>query len=122
MRIAPLVDPETFTRETMVLPCSNPETGIRVDMIFSFSPFEQQAIGRARIVRIGLADVRFTSLEDLLVHKLIAGRPRDLEDARIVLLKNPNADLDYMRHWLGEFSALTNENYLNRLNGTLDSN
>jgi len=115
MKITPLVDPETFTRETMVLPCSDPETGIRVDMIFSFSPFEQLAIDRARSVRIGETDVRFASLEDLLIHKLIAGRARDLEDARIVLLKNPSADLDYIRHWLAEFSKLTDENYLDRL-------
>jgi hypothetical protein len=38
MKITPLVNPETFTRETMVLPCSDPETSIRVDMTFSFSP------------------------------------------------------------------------------------
>lgn len=125
MKITPLVDPETFTRETMVLPCSDPETGIRVDMIFSFSPFEQLAISRARTVHIGEADICFASLEDLLVHKFIAGRARDLEDARVVLLKNPNADLAYIRHWLSEFSILTNENYLDRLDRILqglDSN
>lgn len=121
MKIVPLVDPATFTRETMVLPCSDPESGIRIDMIFSFSPFERQAIGRARAVRIRDTDVRFTSLEDLLVHKLIAGRPRDLEDARIVLVKNPNADLAYVRRWLGEFSVLTNENYIDRLDRILSS-
>jgi hypothetical protein len=121
MGLTPLVDPATFTRETMVLPCSDPETGIRVDMIFSFSPFEQLAISRARIVRIGKADVRFASLEDLLIHKIIAGRPRDLEDARIILLKNPHSDIAYIRHWLAEFATLTNENYLDRLDRILSS-
>jgi hypothetical protein len=119
MKITPLVDPTTFTRQTMVLPCSDPETGIRVDLIFSFSPFEQLAIGRARIVRIGETDVCFASLEDLVVHKLIAGRARDLEDARIILLKNRNADLPYIRHWLAEFSTLTSDNYLDRLDQVL---
>jgi len=33
----PLVDPETFTRRTLVLPCQDQQTGIRVDFIFSFS-------------------------------------------------------------------------------------
>jgi predicted nucleotidyltransferase len=119
MKITPLVDPTTFTRQTMVLPCSDPETGIRVDLIFSFSPFEQLAIGRARILRIGETDVCFASLEDLVVLKLIAGRARDLEDARIILLKNRNADLSYIRHWLTEFSTLTSENYLDRLDQVL---
>jgi hypothetical protein len=119
--LTPLVDPAIFTRETMVLPCSDPETGVRVDLIFSFSPYEQLAIGRARIVRLGEADVRFASLEDLLIHKLIAGRPRDLEDARIILLKNPHSDLVDIRHWLAEFEALTNEDYSGRLDRILTS-
>ena len=34
----PLSDDEQFTRETMVFPCQDPNTGIRVDFIFSFSP------------------------------------------------------------------------------------
>ncbi len=122
MRLTPLVDPATFTRETMVLPCSDPETGIRVDLIFSFSPYEMRAISRARVVRIGEADVCFASLEDLLVHKIVAGRARDLEDARIILIKNPKADLAYIRYWLSEFSSLTNENCLDRLDRILDSN
>jgi len=115
MQITPLVDPESFTRQTMVLPCSDPETGIRVDLIFSFSQFEQLAIGRANSVRLGDAMVRFASLEDLLIHKLFAGRPRDLEDARLILLKNPHADLSYIRRWLTELSSSTGENYQNRL-------
>jgi predicted nucleotidyltransferase len=121
MRLTPLVDPEIFTRETMVLPCSDPETGIRVDLIFSFSPFERLAISRARVVRIGEADVSFASLEDLLVHKIVAGRARDLEDARIILLKNTNADFVYVRRWLSEFSTLTGEDYLDRLDRILPS-
>jgi hypothetical protein len=121
MRIAPLVDPEVFTRETMVLPCTDPETGIRVDLIFSFSPFEQLAISRANAVRLGAVEVSFASLEDLLIHKLFAGRPRDLDDARVILLKNPNADLAYIQHWLRELSASTGENYLDRLDRTLKS-
>ena len=35
--LRPLVEPETFTKQTMVLPCQDPETGIRVDFAFSFS-------------------------------------------------------------------------------------
>jgi hypothetical protein len=99
----------------MVLPCSDPPSGIRVDLIFSFSPFEHLAISRARTVRIGRAELRFASLEDLVIHKLIAGRARDLEDVRHILLKNPAADLSYIRRWLDEFMAATGERYGERL-------
>ncbi|MFV2045673.1 MAG: hypothetical protein ACC700_20895, partial [Anaerolineales bacterium] len=32
MDLVPLVDPEVFTRKTMVLPCQDPATDIRVDL------------------------------------------------------------------------------------------
>lgn len=41
LRLNPLVEPESFTRRTMVLPCVDPDTDIRVDFIFSFTPYER---------------------------------------------------------------------------------
>ena len=114
-----LVDPEVFTRQTMVLPCADPQSGMRVDFILSFSHFEQLAISRALTIKMGNAELRFASLEDLIIHKLIAGRARDLEDVKNVFLKNPAADLPYIRHWLAEFAAVTSEPYEERLNQIL---
>ena len=37
------------------------------------------------------------------VVKIFAGRPRDIEDVRTVLLKNPDIDVQYIRKWLKEF-------------------
>ncbi len=112
--LAPLVDPESFTRSTMVLPCQDPVTKIRVDLIFSFSLYEREAIQRAGVVEIGAARVRFASVEDLIIHKVIAGRPRDLEDVRILLVKNPRADLAMIRRVLTEFSDSLSEPLLER--------
>lgn len=117
--LKPLVSPETFTRQTMVLPCEDPATGIRVDFVFSFSPYERQAMERVRRVRIGAADVCFASLEDVIIHKIIAGRPRDLEDVRAMLLKNPSVDLTYTRRWLREFSEALSEPFLDRFSEIL---
>jgi hypothetical protein len=38
--LSALVDPEAFTRSTMVLPCHDAGSGIRVDFIFSCSSYE----------------------------------------------------------------------------------
>jgi hypothetical protein len=100
-----LVTPESFTKQTMVLPCSDPATGIRVDFIFSFTPYERQAIARAVSVSIGHTQVRFATAEDLIVHKMLAGRPRDHEDVTGILLKNSALDSSYIRHWLGQFAT-----------------
>ena len=110
----PLVDPATFTKETMVLPCRDPETGIRVDFIFSFSLYEQQALHRVRRVKMGEASVCFATPEDVIVHKIIAGRPRDLEDVKGILLKNPDIDQPYIRRWLDDFSVALGESLLER--------
>lgn len=108
-----LVDaPEEFVRTTMVLPCADPESGIRIDFIFSHSAYEQQAMQRVRRVVIGKASVRFAAPEDVIVHKIIAGRGRDLEDIRSILLKNPVIDRAYIRHWLAEFDRSLGESYL----------
>jgi len=107
-------EPADFVGRTMVLPCLEPASGIRVDFIFSFSAYERQALERARRVPIGSAHVRFASLEDLIVHKVLAGRPRDLEDVRSILLKNPGFDLEYVRHWLREFDQSLGEASLER--------
>lgn len=115
-----LVAPETFTRQTMVLPCVDPGTGIRLDLIFSVTPYERQAMERVRRVKLGGAEVRFASLEDLLVHEVMAGRPRDLEDVKSMLLKNPQADLPYIRKWLGEFSTARGEPFLARFNQVVE--
>ena len=119
--LKPLVDPEVFTRQTMVLPCADRETGIRVDLILSITPYEQQAMGRVRRVKIGKAEVRFASLEDLVIHKVVAGRPRDLEDIKGALLKNPGVDVGYLKRWLGEFAAATGEPLVERLNQVLEA-
>jgi len=102
--LRPLVDPQVFTPKTMVLPCQDPETGIRVDFILSFTPYEEQAMKRVTFVNIGRARVRFASVEDLIVHKLVSGRPRDVDDVRRVMLKNKEMDVKYIRKWLRHFA------------------
>jgi hypothetical protein len=96
-----LVDsPDLFIKKTMVLPCREPQSGIRVDLVFSFSPYEQQAIRRSRPVEIGDSFVQFASVEDLIIQKIIAGRPRDLEDVKVIIHKNPEINTRYIHMWL----------------------
>lgn len=109
--IDPLVDAQTFTLETRVLPCEEPDSGIRVDLLLSFTPYEREAIAHARAVVIGGTRVRFVTPEDLIVHKVVAGRPRDLEDVKSVLLKNPDLDLAHVRLWLREFARELEQPY-----------
>jgi hypothetical protein len=95
--------PAEFVRDTMVLPALEERTGIRVDFVFSFTDYERQAISRSRPVELGGVSVRFAAVEDVVIHKLVAGRPRDLEDVRSIVVKNPGFDRAYVEEWLGGF-------------------
>ena len=93
-------DIHQFVKQTMVLPLIETESGIRVDLIFSFSQFEQDALKRANVITINNTGVRYASLEDMIIFKVFSGRPRDIEDARKILVKNKNADIKYIREQL----------------------
>lgn len=100
-------DPAEFVRETFVLPTVERETGVRVDFIFSTTPYEREAIGRAVSVEVAGTPVAFATAEDLILHKLFAGRARDLEDARgVVRRRQPEIDWSYVERWAGEFGAV----------------
>ena len=113
--------PEDFAKETRVLPTEEPKSGIRVDFIFSFSEYERQAIKKAKRVNIDNYAVKFASCEDVIIHKLVAGRAIDEEDVKSILIKNKNSiDLKYIRKWLLEFSKISeHKGILERFNSLL---
>lgn len=100
-------DPSGFARRTFVLPAEEPSSGLRVDFILSTTPFERQALQRAGFVALGGARVPFASAEDLVLLKLFAGRPRDLEDAvGVVRRKGGSLDWEYLDRWAHEFAVV----------------
>jgi hypothetical protein len=113
-RLMPLVnDVAAFVRAKHVLPVRDVHSGLRVDLVFADTPYERSAIRRARRGRVGRASVPFASLEDMLVHKLVAGRPIDLEDARVLLAKHrATVNLRYVRRWLKQFAQVVDHDPL----------
>jgi len=101
-----------FVERNMVLPTIDKKSGIRVDFIFSFSSYERQAIERGKDIKLGRTLVKFASLEDVVIHKVIAGRARDLEDVKSILLKNPKYDSVYIEKWLEEFDKSLGDHFL----------
>jgi hypothetical protein len=97
-------DVEAFVRRTFVVPVLHQKTSIRVDFIFSTTSYEREAIDRAVVVQLADESVPFAAAEDLIIHKLFAGRPTDLEDAATVI-RRKGAELDwaYVERWVREF-------------------
>ncbi len=99
-------DYEKFIDDTYVLPCESKEYSMRVDFIFSDTEYEKLAIKRAKKILLENYEINFASLEDLIIHKMIAGRARDIEDIEIILMKNENYDTDYIMKWLNNFEKV----------------
>lgn len=78
-------DAEDFVRRTRVLPFVHRPTRVPVDVVLAGPGPEEEFLSRARLVRIADADVPVISPEDLVVTKILAGRPKDLEDVRGIL-------------------------------------
>jgi hypothetical protein len=87
---------EEVVRRAFILPLRHRRTGVKVDLALGMSGFEQQLISRAQTVAIGSHLVRLATAEDLIVMKLLAGRPRDQQDVEgIVLVHGTELDWDY---------------------------
>ena len=113
--------PADFANETKVLPAEEPKSRIRVDLIFSFTPYESQAMARAKEVLMNGYPAKFASCEDVIIHKMVAGRAIDVEDVNNILIKNKDLlDLEYVRKWLLEFGRISeHDGILKRFDGLL---
>ena len=110
-----VANPQRFVERTMILPAIDKQHNVRVDFAFSFSPYEKQAIQRAVVRKRHGYPVRFATAEDLIVHKLFAGRPQDVQDVKgIVLRQGGKLDRKYLRKWIREFSKTARKGHLPR--------
>ncbi len=106
-------DPKAFVKQTMVLPALEESTGLRVDFIISSTPYEKEAIDRAVRIRVMDQIVRFSTPEDLIIHKVITGNHFDLDDVRKILSRSLELNLSLIRRTLKNFdSALPGNRFL----------
>ncbi|MBU1076877.1 MAG: nucleotidyltransferase [Spirochaetes bacterium] len=109
-----------FVHKTMVLPALHNKTGIRVDFIFSFSPYEREAIKHGKKVKLNGVNINFASVEDVIIHKIIADRERDREDIRTIVLKNPDINKNYIIKWLREFDKpFPEKHFIDKFNAVM---
>lgn len=78
-------DPESFLARTRVLPFLHQPTQLPLDVVLAGPGLEEQFLQRAVQVDIEGVAVPVIAPEDLVVMKVLAGRPKDIEDARSVL-------------------------------------
>lgn len=107
-RFAPrILDARAFAFRHRVLLVRTGE-GIPVDISLGIPGYEEEALGRTQLLELPSgALVRILGPEDLVIHKCVAGRPRDVEDVEAVLIRQRlRLDLDLVRRWLEAFGPL----------------
>jgi hypothetical protein len=77
-------DPLAFVRELHVLPIETPD-GTRIDLVWARLPYEHKAIARATMEEVAGHRARVCRPDDLIIHKILAGRPKDREDVRAIV-------------------------------------
>ena len=98
-------NPLEFARRSRVLLMRHAQSGIDIDLTFGRLPFEQTAIDNSEIHNIGGLRVRLPRVEDLLIMKAVARRPKDLQDIEGLLAAHPEADVVAVRQWVREFAT-----------------
>jgi predicted nucleotidyltransferase len=69
----------------------------RVDLLCGLRGLDPLALSRSVEIPFSGATMRVVSREDFIAMKCFAGRPQDLEDARVALRTADNLDLDLLR-------------------------
>lgn len=96
-------DLDDFVERTAVLPFLHEPTGLGLDVVLGASGLENDCIDRAVPVDIGDGTVPVIRVEDLMVLKVLSGRPKDVEDVRSILRrKGGTLDLGHVRSLLAE--------------------
>ena len=98
---------ESFAEEHHVLLCVHEASGTPVDLSFASLPFEEEALREREACDYAGVTIRVARPEDLVIYKLVASRPRDLDDAEALLALHGSAmNLSRVRRVVAEFSAL----------------
>jgi hypothetical protein len=71
--------------------------GVGVDVIVATTEYQREAIARAFRRRL--------TIEDVLIHKLIAWRPKDRDDIASILSTDPQFDRDFVERWAAEWDV-----------------
>ena len=93
-----------FTFKSRVMLLKHLESGISVDVSCGSLPFEQEAIDRARVLKVGSVTLKIPTPEDLIITKAVAQRPKDIADIESIIDTNLNLDLDRVKYWVKEFA------------------
>ena len=97
---------EPFARKNRVLLLKHGPTSVNIDISLGILPFEEDVVNRSQVQSSSTLSVRLPTPEDLIVMKAVAHRPKDLEDIRTIVEKQPDLDKRYIKNWVQQFAEI----------------
>ena len=99
-----------YLREARLLPMVHLASGMPLDLVIAGPGLDQEILDRARLLDLGGVEVPVVSPEDLVAMKVLAGRRKDLEDVRGVLIEQGGRlDLERIRDVLAAMETVIGE-------------
>jgi hypothetical protein len=93
-QIAPrIANAEAFAATNLVLLMRHRPTEVDLDLSLGWTAFEHEALAARAPTRFGKVSAPMASVDDRVVFKAIAGRPRDIDDAITLLALYPHIDM-----------------------------
>jgi predicted nucleotidyltransferase len=97
---------DEFARKNRVLLLQHTLTETNIDISLGIMPFEEEMVERSIVQSTSTLSVRLPTPEDLIIMKAIAHRPKDLEDIRTIVDKNPKLDIPRIEKWVKQFAEV----------------
>jgi len=95
------VEDPNFVQRTRVMPFLHIPTGMPVDVVLGASGLEEEFADRAVPTDVAGVEVPFIAVGDLIIAKVLAGRSKDLDDARSLWrLHGAAVDVTHIRRTL----------------------
>lgn len=98
-------DAVSFARQNQVLLLRHEPDGTPLDLSLAWLPFELEALERAERMDLGGVDAPVATIDDLLVYKAIAWRPRDRDDIERLLATGHAVDIQRVQAVVEQLAA-----------------
>ncbi len=95
-----------FAKKNRILLVRHNPSSIDIDISLGALPFEEEAVSRAKMLKISGIKVSLPSPEDLIIMKAVANRPQDQVDIESILDVYPSIDTKRILKWAREFALV----------------
>ena len=95
-----------FARQNLLLPLTHTVTGVSVDASLAQLEFEHTALAHAVTLPFLDARIPVPPVTDLLIYKMVAGRPQDVADVRRLLALGHRVDKPRVSKTLESFDEI----------------